>query len=89
MPTQSLQNPPVPISLSFEAIDELIYDARVGDLDALKAEIEKLSNEHNVSASSIIRSAIDTEDESAGGTGACLLHWPAANGNIGMYPIPK
>jgi hypothetical protein len=27
---------------------------------------------------------VDTEDESEGGTGACLLHWPAANGNVGM-----
>lgn len=79
------ENPKAPVALSFEAVDELIYDARLGDLDALQAEIEKLSKEHNTTASAIIRSAIDTEDESEGGTGACLLHWPAANGNVGMY----
>ncbi|KAL1970875.1 hypothetical protein VTN77DRAFT_2709 [Rasamsonia byssochlamydoides] len=76
------ENPKAPIALTFEAIDELIYDARLGDLDALQAEIEKLSREYNASASAIIRSAIDTEEESEGGTGACLLHWPAANGNV-------
>ncbi|GAD91839.1 predicted protein [Paecilomyces variotii No. 5] len=71
-----------PIALSFEAIDDLIYDARSGDLDALKTDIENLSKEHGCSAAAIIESAVDTEEESEGGTGACLLHWPAANGNI-------
>ncbi|KAL1851263.1 ankyrin repeat-containing protein [Paecilomyces lecythidis] len=71
-----------PIALSFEAIDDLIYDARSGDLDALKTDVENLSKEHGCSAAAIIESAVDTEDESEGGTGACLLHWPAANGNI-------
>ncbi|KAF3406801.1 Ankyrin repeat-containing protein YAR1 [Talaromyces pinophilus] len=74
-------NPPAPVTLSFDAIDELIYNARLGDIQALKDEISKFAAEHNVSASTIIRSAVDTEDESEGGTGACLLHWPAANGN--------
>lgn len=80
-------NPAAPVTLTFEAIDELIYDARLGDLDALESEITKWSREHNVHASSIIRSAVDTEDESEGGTGACLLHWPAANGNVGMFSV--
>ncbi|OKL64714.1 hypothetical protein UA08_00340 [Talaromyces atroroseus] len=75
-------NPPAPVALSFEAIDELIYDARLGDIDALKAEISKWSEEHKIPASTILRSALDTEDESEGGTGASLLHWPAANGNV-------
>ncbi|EED18033.1 ankyrin repeat protein (Yar1), putative [Talaromyces stipitatus ATCC 10500] len=75
-------NPPAPVALSFEAIDELIYDARLGDLDALKEELSKWSREHDVPAAAIVRSALDTEDESEGGTGACLLHWPAANGNV-------
>jgi hypothetical protein len=79
-------NPPAPVALSFEAIDELIYNARLGDISGLKDEISKSAAEHNVSASTIIRSALDTEDESEGGTGACLLHWPAANGNVGMLP---
>jgi hypothetical protein len=83
-------NPAPPVALSFEAIDDLIYSARLGDIDALKEDITKLSTENQVPASSIIRSAIDTEDESEGGTGACLLHWPAANGNVGMKdPLTK
>ncbi|KAK2756453.1 hypothetical protein FQN54_005346 [Arachnomyces sp. PD_36] len=69
-------------SLSFDAIDDLIYSARIGDLDALKEDIANLSKEHNCPASAIIHAAIDAEDESEGGTGACLLHWPAANGNL-------
>ncbi|EEP78986.1 predicted protein [Uncinocarpus reesii 1704] len=69
------------VALSFEAIDDLIYSARVGDLPSLQADIENLSRQHNCSAASIIESAIDSEDESEGGTRACLLHWPAANGN--------
>ncbi|KAL1974757.1 hypothetical protein VTN31DRAFT_4961 [Thermomyces dupontii] len=76
------ENPPAPVELSFEAVDELIYDARIGDLDALREEVSKLSAAHNVPPSAIIRSAIDAEAESEGGTGACLLHWPAANGNV-------
>ncbi|KAH8702233.1 ankyrin repeat-containing domain protein, partial [Talaromyces proteolyticus] len=74
--------PPAPVPLSFEAIDDLIYSARLGDIPSLKSDITKYSTEHNVPASSIIRSALDTEPESDGGTGACLLHWPAANGNV-------
>ncbi|KMU83244.1 hypothetical protein CIHG_01026 [Coccidioides immitis H538.4] len=70
------------VSLSFEAIDDLIYSARVGDLHSLQTDIANLSHEHNCPAASIVGSAIDSEDESEGGTGACLLHWPAANGNI-------
>ncbi|WEW56064.1 ankyrin repeat-containing protein [Emydomyces testavorans] len=70
------------ISLSFEAIDDLIYSARTGDLQSLQSDITNLSHEHNCSAASIVESAVDSEDESEGGTGACLLHWPAANGNI-------
>ena len=73
------------MELSFEAVDELIYDARIGDLDALREEVSKLSAAHNVPPSAIIRSAIDAEAESEGGTGACLLHWPAANGNVGVF----
>lgn len=77
-----------PISLSPEAIDDLIYDARSGDLDALKSDIESLRTQHNnCSASEIVASAIDAEPESEGGSGACLLHFPAANGNIGPFQL--
>ncbi|GBF62676.1 ankyrin repeat protein [Trichophyton mentagrophytes] len=69
------------VSLPFEAVDDLIYDARAGDLESLKADITKFSQDYNCSPADIIKAAIDTEDESEGGTGSCLLHWPAANGN--------
>lgn len=71
--------------LSTETIDDLIYSARAGDLAALKEDLGTLSTQHSCSEGSIIASAIDSEPESEGGTGACLLHFPAANGNLGMY----
>lgn len=73
------------VSLPFEAVDDLIYDARAGDLESLKADITKFSQEYDCSPADIIKAAIDTEDESEGGTGSCLLHWPAANGNAGTW----
>lgn len=75
--------PTVPIALSFEAIDDLIYDARAGDLDALNTDITNLASQHNCAEAQIVASAIDMEDESEGGSGSCVLHFPAANGNIG------
>ncbi|CEJ60027.1 hypothetical protein PMG11_08621 [Penicillium brasilianum] len=73
--------PAVPVALSVEAIDDLIYDARAGDLEALNADIATLASQHNCPESHIVASAIDMEDESEGGTGSCVLHFPAANGN--------
>lgn len=73
----------MPIALSVEAIDDLIYDARAGDLDALHTDIANLASQHNCPEAQIIASAIDMEDESEGGSGSCVLHFPAANGNIG------
>ncbi|KAJ6107146.1 hypothetical protein N7523_008469 [Penicillium sp. IBT 18751x] len=70
------------VELSFEAIDDLIYDARAGDLEALKADIATLASQHGCPESHIVASAIDMEAESEGGTGSCVLHFPAANGNI-------
>ncbi|PKX97222.1 ankyrin repeat domain-containing protein [Aspergillus novofumigatus IBT 16806] len=70
-----------PVKLSFEAIDDLIYDARAGDLEALKADLATQSKEHNCPEAWIIASAIDAEPEAEGGSGSCLLHFPAANGN--------
>ncbi|KAJ5874721.1 uncharacterized protein N7529_003151 [Penicillium soppii] len=71
----------VPIALSAEAVDDLIYDARAGDLEALNADIAVLASQHNCNESQIVASAIDTADESEGGSGSCVLHFPAANGN--------
>lgn len=85
--------PTVPVALSFEAIDDLIYDARAGDLEALKTDIASLASQHNCPEPHIVASAIDMEAESEGGTGSCVLHFPAANGNIGtildfFYSLP-
>ncbi|PGH28783.1 hypothetical protein GX50_08471 [[Emmonsia] crescens] len=84
MATATTQTPggTSPASLTFEEIDDLIYSARLGDVDALRTDITSLSQKYNCSSSDILQSAIDMEDESDGGTGACLLHWPAANGNV-------
>ncbi|KAE8352751.1 hypothetical protein BDV28DRAFT_120423 [Aspergillus coremiiformis] len=70
-----------PMTLSVEAIDDLIYDARAGDLDSLKSDLAALSTQHGCSQAWIVASAIDAEREEEGGTGSCLLHFPAANGN--------
>lgn len=77
--------PTVPIALSAEAIDDLIYDARAGDLEALTADVATLASQSGCTEAQIVASAIDMGDESEGGTGSCVLHFPAANGNIGMF----
>ncbi|KAJ5182561.1 hypothetical protein N7492_000177 [Penicillium capsulatum] len=79
--------PTVPIALSAEAVDDLIYDARAGDLEALKSDVANLAAQHGCAESQIVASAIDLEDESEGGTGSCVLHFPAANGNNVRYPL--
>lgn len=81
----SKPKPTVPIALSADAVDDLIYDARAGDLEALKADVANLASQNNCTEAQIVASAIDMEDENEGGTGSCVLHFPAANGNIGMF----
>ncbi|KAL2809748.1 ankyrin repeat-containing domain protein [Aspergillus granulosus] len=71
-----------PITLTPDQIDDLIYSARAGDLEGLQADLSTLSVQYSVPQSVIIASAIDTEPEEEGGTGSCLLHFPAANGNV-------
>jgi hypothetical protein len=83
--TMSIDSEHLPIMLLPDEIDELIYAARSNDLHALKEEVEKLSSKHNCSSASIVLSAVDLEDESEGGTGGCLLHWPAANGYSSVF----
>ncbi|KAJ5222018.1 uncharacterized protein N7469_010905 [Penicillium citrinum] len=78
----SKPKPTVPIALSADAVDDLIYDARAGDLEALKADVANLASQNNCTEAQIVASAIDMEDENEGGTGSCVLHFPAANGNI-------
>ncbi|KAF7527224.1 hypothetical protein PCG10_003051 [Penicillium crustosum] len=79
--TTSQAKPSVPIALSADAVDDLIYDARAGDLEALNEDIANLAGQHGCNESQIVASAIDMADESEGGSGSCVLHFPAANGN--------
>ncbi|KAL5335811.1 hypothetical protein BJX70DRAFT_374247 [Aspergillus crustosus] len=71
-----------PITLTPGSIDDLIYSARAGDLEGLQSDLSTLSVQHSVPQSVIIASAIDSDPEEEGGSGSCLLHFPAANGNI-------
>lgn len=76
------------MSLPADATDDLIYDARIGDLSALQTDLSTLSTQLNLPTSQIIASAIDAEPQEEGGTGCCLLHFPAANGNFGTPSSP-
>ena len=68
--------------MTAEELDDLIYYARIGDLDALKLNIAELSSARSSAADQIIDAAIEwVADESGSSSGCCLLHWPAANGN--------
>lgn len=73
------------VTLTPDEVDDLIYSARVGDAEAVEADLATLSSTYNVKQSVIIASAIDTAPEEEGGSGCCLLHYPAANGNAGTY----
>lgn len=77
----TIQLPPGPI-------DDLIYSARVGDLAALKEDLAEQAQTHGCGEAEIVASAVDSEPEAEGGTGGCLLHYPAANGNLGTFVLP-
>ncbi|KAH8423581.1 ankyrin repeat-containing protein [Aspergillus melleus] len=65
-----------------DTIDDLIYDARAGDLDSLKTTISELSASLQCTPAQIVAATVDAAPEAEGGTGCCLLHYPAANGNL-------
>ncbi|KAI9045399.1 uncharacterized protein KD926_008826 [Aspergillus affinis] len=69
--------PTIPV----DTIDDLIYDARAGDLDSLKTTISELSASLQCTPAQVIAATVDAAPEAEGGTGCCLLHYPAANGN--------
>ncbi|PYH48846.1 ankyrin [Aspergillus saccharolyticus JOP 1030-1] len=70
------------VTLPAETIDDLIYDARSGDLDALKEDLAACSSQYpGISQGAIVAAAIDAAPEAEGGSGSSLLHFPAANGN--------
>ena len=64
-----------------DELDDLIYFSRTGDLPALRSTLETISSTHNSPLSTILASAIDIDAEGLGSQ-SCLLHWPAANGNL-------
>lgn len=64
-----------------EELDDLIYYARTGDLPALRSTLDTVSSTHNLPLSTILASAIDIDADGLGSQ-SCLLHWPAANGNL-------
>ncbi|OJJ99762.1 hypothetical protein ASPACDRAFT_43394 [Aspergillus aculeatus ATCC 16872] len=71
------------ITLPADTIDDLIYDARSGDLAALKEDLTACSAQFpDVSLGALVAAAIDAAPEAEGGSGSSLLHFPAANGNI-------
>ncbi|KAL4977998.1 ankyrin repeat-containing domain protein [Aspergillus desertorum] len=69
-------------TLTPDEVDDLIYDVRAGDSAALEEDLTALSQKYSVKPSMIIASAIDSAPEEEGGSGCCLLHYPAANGNL-------
>ncbi|PYI18541.1 ankyrin [Aspergillus japonicus CBS 114.51] len=72
-----------PITLPADTIDDLIYDARSGDLAALKEDLTASSAQFpGVSPGALVAAAIDAAPEAEGGSGSSLLHFPAANGNL-------
>ena len=64
-----------------DELDDLIYFSRTGDLPSLRSTLETISSTHNSPLSTILASAIDIDAEGLGSQ-CCLLHWPAANGNL-------
>jgi uncharacterized protein len=66
-----------------EELDDLIYATRAGDLPSLQSLITSLCSPsaHNCAPSILLASAIDVDSEGDGSL-SCLLHYPAANGNL-------
>lgn len=69
--------------LSVDNVDDLVYACRTNDLDELRQSVSQLASHHSASEANIISSAVDV-DEDGLGSRACLLHYPAANGNLEM-----
>ncbi|KAL4917976.1 ankyrin repeat-containing domain protein [Aspergillus aurantiobrunneus] len=72
------------ITLTPDEIDDLIHSVRAADVEALESDLATLTAKYNVKHSVIIASAIDSTPEEEGGSGCCLLHYPAANGNLSI-----
>ena len=68
-------------SLSADDVDDLTWYSRTGDLPALKTLFAELVLKHSSTASAILAAAIDVDGDGLGSQ-CCLLHWPAANGEL-------
>ena len=64
-----------------DELDDLIYFSRTGDLPTLRSTLDTISSTNNLPLSTILASAIDIDADGLGSQ-SCLLHWPAANGNL-------
>ena len=64
-----------------EELDDLVYYARTGDLPSLKTAFLQACERHASPPSIILATAIEIDEEGLGSQ-SCLLHWPAANGNL-------
>ena len=64
-----------------DELDDLIYFSRTGDLPSLRSTLDTISSTHNLALSIILATAIDIDADGLGSQ-SCILHWPAANGNL-------
>ena len=64
-----------------DELDDLIYFSRTNDLEYLRDLVSKLCTTHACPPSVILASAIDVDADGLGSQ-SCLLHYPAANGNL-------
>lgn len=69
------------IKLAEEDVDDLIYACRTNDIEELSALLKQQAERYSVTEAEVIQSAIDEDDEGLGSR-ACILHYPAANGNL-------
>src|SRR2546421_728241 len=68
-------------TLTPEEVEDLIYWARAGDLDMLQGAMVQACESHASTPAAVLAGAIDV-DQDGMGSQSCLLHWPAANGNV-------
>jgi hypothetical protein len=64
-------------SLSEDEVDDLLYFARVGDLQELLSSLEAFAKSTNTTQASIVSAAVDEQ------SGNGILHMASANGHIG------
>ncbi|KAL2424301.1 hypothetical protein ABEF95_008404 [Exophiala dermatitidis] len=79
--SNSNNNPTLPISLDPDAVEDLIYFSRTGELEGLRDLISALCRTHSCSPAVILASAINVDADGLGSQ-STLLHYPAANGNL-------